>query len=233
MTATALELAEANLDLLYERDAAGLLVRPRDHDVPTPLFHLVRTVEGNRWLLAASLSAGQRATLDSALRAEPTIASLELLEGRPPALREALLGRTPSAEHRGPAFVFPEVLAAPAVEVRLASDPHALAAVRELAWVRAATRSAHPLCVAFNSRSEAVAVCHSSRSTPTAAAAGVETAEAYRRRGLATAVVAGWAAAVRAEGRLPLYGTTWENAPSRAVARKLGLVMSGEDWHVD
>jgi hypothetical protein len=44
-------------------------------------------------------------------------------------------------------------------------------------------------------------------------------------------VVAGWAAAVRAEGRLPLYGTSWANRASRGIARNLGLVLYGEDCH--
>jgi hypothetical protein len=45
-------------------------------------------------------------------------------------------------------------------------------------------------------------------------------------------VVAAWANAIRAGGRIPLYGTAWSNASSRAVARKLGLVMYGEDFRL-
>jgi hypothetical protein len=61
--------------------------------------------------------------------------------------------------------------------------------------------------------------------------AGVETAAASRR-GHAPAVVAAWAAAVRALGAEPLYSTSWQNSASRAVARKLGLVPCGRDLHI-
>ncbi|MGH2617528.1 MAG: GNAT family N-acetyltransferase, partial [Thermomicrobiales bacterium] len=42
-----------------------------------------------------------------------------------------------------------------------------------------------------------------------------------------------WAQAVRQEGRIPLYSTSWENLASQAVARKLGLVLYGVDLDID
>jgi hypothetical protein len=41
-----------------------------------------------------------------------------------------------------------------------------------------------------------------------------------------------WARAVRALGAEPLYSTSWQNAASRAVARKLGLVLYGTDLSI-
>jgi hypothetical protein len=43
-------------------------------------------------------------------------------------------------------------------------------------------------------------------------------------------VTAAWAAAIRASGRTPLYGTSWTNTASLEVARKLGLVVFASDW---
>ncbi|HZS91689.1 MAG TPA: GNAT family N-acetyltransferase, partial [Chloroflexota bacterium] len=47
------------------------------------------------------------------------------------------------------------------------------------------------------------------------------------------AVVAGWARAIRASGRIPLYSTSWDNHASQAVARKLGLVQYGTDLSLE
>ncbi len=60
----------------------------------------------------------------------------------------------------------------------------------------------------------------------------MRTLEAHRQRGYAAAAVSSWAAAVQAAGCIPLYSTSWDNDPSLNVARRLGLVMYGEDCHL-
>jgi predicted GNAT family acetyltransferase len=77
-----------------------------------------------------------------------------------------------------------------------------------------------------------VSICFCARRSEAAAAAGLETAEAYRGRGLGARVTAAWALAIRATGRVPLYGAAWANDPSRAVARKLGLTACASFWSV-
>ena len=76
----------------------------------------------------------------------------------------------------------------------------------------------------------ALSVCFCSRRSDAAAEAGLETAAAFRGRGLGSQVTAAWALAVRASGRIPLYSTSWSNGASLAVARKLGLVAYASGW---
>ena len=75
-----------------------------------------------------------------------------------------------------------------------------------------------------------VSICSCARRSDKAAEAGLETAEAFRGRGYGPRVTAAWALAVRASGRIPLYSTSWDNAASLAVARKLGLVAYAGNW---
>ncbi|MCC6238544.1 MAG: hypothetical protein IT299_13365 [Dehalococcoidia bacterium] len=227
-----LALAERAIDLGYQRDAYGRLLGTRDpdpRDRREPRFHLVRTVEGNRWAVSAHLPGEERQALEEALASEPTIATLGELETTPP-LISGLVGDL----YRGPALLVPARTMAPDLDgatVEVVEDVRTLRTVPQLEWVREASAAARPICVARNAAGEVVAVCHALRSLPGAAAAGVETAEAYRGGGLGTAVVAGWARAVRAGGREPHYGTEWSNAASRGIARHLQLVMWGEEVH--
>ncbi|HLF79800.1 MAG TPA: GNAT family N-acetyltransferase [Dehalococcoidia bacterium] len=236
MPKSPIELADVHLDLLYDRDEAGLLLRSRDPDVSAPLLHLLRTTEGNRWFLSAALSARERSKLVDALTAEPVIRDLGEMENRPPVLEgvRPLLAtdRSRLKEERGPAFWFGEALPEALGTAEILGESAHVRTVPELSWIRATTARERPLSVARNSAGEVVAVCHSARSTVSAAEAGVETARDYRGRDLAGAVVVEWARAVLAEGRLPIYSTQWTNEPSLAVARKLGLTMFGEDYQI-
>ena len=78
----------------------------------------------------------------------------------------------------------------------------------------------------------AVSVCGSVRITPDAHEAGVETSADARGHGFSVAAVAAWARAVRKLGAEPLYSTSWDNAASRAVARKLDLIPYAADYHI-
>jgi hypothetical protein len=137
--------------------------------------------------------------------------------------------RDTAAIDSGPAYRFPDELPPVGVAVTpvLRSD---LPLLRNLPWdldETARTFESYEPLVAVIEQGHAVALCHSARLTDRAAEAGVETLAAYRGRGHATAVVAGWAVEVRATGRIPLYSTSWQNLASQAVARKLALVQYG------
>jgi RimJ/RimL family protein N-acetyltransferase len=191
---------------------------------------MCRTAAGNVWRIREDVGRG-RAELAALASAEPVV---QEFKSRPPAMvryREVLEREAPVVqEYRGPAFLFPEELPeAP----RAVVDPSLAACDAHYPWVRAEWGDPiHPVVVALED-GVAVSVCHSARFAERAAEAGVETLEAARGRGYAVEVVAEWARAIRESGRLPTYGTTWDNAASRRVAAKLGLELYGEDLSLD
>jgi predicted GNAT family acetyltransferase len=67
---------------------------------------------------------------------------------------------------------------------------------------------------------------------PKVAEAGVYTEDIYRGHGYATNAARGWATAVRATGRQPLYSTSWTNLASQVIAQKLGGVLYGADYNI-
>jgi hypothetical protein len=217
-------LADLHLDVLYERDPSGWLIGTRRTD-RLPLFHLVRTVEGNRLAVSHSVSGDERREFEDGLSREPVLANLVEMEAQAPFLP------VPRADYRGPAFRFPEPLRPRSGSAELISDPRDERVVPDLSWVREVVPAEHPLAAARNAAGEIVAVCHSARASERGAEAGVETAAEYRGLGLAVEVILAWAAALMAEERTPLYSTKWSNQASRAVARKLGLIQYGEDYH--
>ena len=130
-------------------------------------------------------------------------------------------------EYRGPAFVLPS-LAAPegAVPVGPATLLHPELVAR--GW----KRDEQGPYFGVVREGLVVSVCYSSRLSPEAAAAGVETVTAYRGQGLVLEAIRAWAASVQAGGRLAFYSTEWTNEASRRVAAKLGAHEFGEDWHL-
>jgi RimJ/RimL family protein N-acetyltransferase len=225
------ELAELHLETMYELDADGRVLACTSPEVPPPRFHMLRTGEGNSWLLRHDLPAEIASELEQALAGVPVIADFERTPPNFALVRNVLARHAPLArEYRGPAFAFPDAL--PHVEAETIAQPDDPRFQGAFAWVRAAGVREQPIVAQF-ADGVAVAVCHSARSRARAAEAGLETDPSHRRQGHATAVTATWAAAVRSEGRVPLYSTWWENGASLAVARRLGLVLYGEDWHID
>ena len=129
--------------------------------------------------------------------------------------------------YSGPAFTFPEVIA----------RPHGMVLIDDLrplehhftGWTAGEIPGASPI-VAVVEEGYAVSVCFCARRSDAAAEAGLETAEAFRGRGLGPRVTAAWALAIRDSGRVPLYSTSWSNEASLAVARKLGLTAYANTW---
>jgi GNAT superfamily N-acetyltransferase len=228
--ATGLELARLHVESAFELDARGRTVRVREpEDVPQahPRFYLVRTGQGNVALVSAGLPQPVAERLLELVAEEPPLGGT--LEA-PPVHREeyieALREDGPiGLEYAGPAFVLPDGIVAPSGPVRIAAENAGLLE-RHFAWAREHLERRQPVWVAVEDGA-AVAICHCARVPGPAIEAGVETVEAYRGRGLATGVVAAWAAELRSRRVVPLYSTSWGSTASRRIAARLGGELYG------
>lgn len=226
---------ETHIETLFRLDPAGRMVEINQPDSPTaPRLFVGRTLEGNIHCFRHDLPRQLITELEEILAGEPVIEDLS----RPPAtyqtLYDALAAHAP-VEHvwQGPAWHFPDQIQQPAnIATLTVTDPETMRRWSSLLareW-ESGVLDSQP-CVVVLESDEMASICCSSRTSPQASEAGVETMERYRGRGYATAAVAAWAREVRIRGREPLYSTSWDNHASRAVARRLGLIQYGADLH--
>lgn len=227
------ELVELHVANLYRLDSAGRMAAVQDgRGSPPPRFALVRSAAGSRPLVAASLPTELAEALLARAAGEPA--------GDPPPpwprhtaeYRRILEDHAPvAAEYCGPAFYLPEAPAAPAPSARLLTDSEqGLLAPHFPSWAGDFEES-RPLAAVVDG-GVAVSVCGCARRKSRATEAGVETAAGHRGRGHARAATRVWAEALRAESRLPLYSTSWENHASQRVASALGAVPYAVDFHL-
>ena len=128
----------------------------------------------------------------------------------------------------GPTFSFPDALVQP-IDVAVV-DSETLLEHNFRGWVPGEIAEGRAPVLAVFDHGRPVSICFCARRSDVAAAAGLETADAYRRRGYGAGVTAAWALAIRASGRVPLYSTAWTNLASLGVARKLNLVAYASTW---
>ncbi len=216
---------------LFRLDGAGDLLAINEPDGRTaPRLFLGRTATGNRWHLRHDLPADLRDELARILATEPIATDLAAPPGTAAALRAALAAHAPLVnEWGGPAWYFPDVL--PVAETQTVVLTDAAPLQRTFPGWAADFATSQPGAAILHD-DKAVAVCFSARTSADAAEAGVNTLPEWRGRGYARAVVAAWAGAVRAAGRIPLYSTSWDNAASRGVARGLDLRLYAADFHL-
>jgi RimJ/RimL family protein N-acetyltransferase len=220
---------------LFTHDAESRLLFLNEPDsavTPAPRLFLGRTRAGNVWRFRAGLSEKLCEELDALCADEPP---MDIEVNKPPRNFETfvrLLEKYAPVQETssGPAYRF--------IEYEMRSKP--LLAVTENnaeilqegfeklieelpAW--------QPF-VALMEENRAVSVCRSVRITAEAHEAGVETLPDFRGKGYGKDVAAAWAVLVQAAGVIPLYSTSWENAASQAVARKLHLKCYGADFQV-
>src|SRR5262245_18759926 len=171
-----------------------------------------RTLQGNVWRFRHDLPEALLHDIERWCRAEPIAVNLADPPRNAAAIRAALHAHAPiTAEQGGPEYWIPDSVEAPA-EVVYISEANAHLLEANFPW-RLSSRygSETGPVTAVVAQGSAVSICHCARLTSSAAEAGVETVEAFRGQGFASAVVAGWAAAVRQRGLIPLYSTWWEN----------------------
>jgi RimJ/RimL family protein N-acetyltransferase len=239
MSSRSLELARIHAEGLFVHDAANRLLRVNepDPDHPAPRFFLTRTATGNLWRTRYDVPATLAKDLEGYAADEPVIADIAKLREPPRHAAEYrdILGRvapgTKLSIDEGPAYYLPD-LPSPTGSGTVTVTPESVRVLEpNYPYTRSLLPERSPV-VARIVDGEAVSVCFSARITAEAAEAGVETVERHRGHGYATEVVQGWAAAVRATGRWPLYSTSWANKASQALAARLQAVQYGVDFSI-
>ncbi len=221
-----LVLARRRLRALYRHDRRGRLIAINEWSGGRPpRFHLMRTEAGILCRLRDDVEDDLAAGLKALVRREPPA-----LTERPAMLHRYVEALNDTEFWSGPAFVFPSNLPAEgeAIEIGLANTDLLRGGLER--WLPDVGRRGPFLAMVEAGR--AVALCASVRITPHVHCAGVETVPDRRGRGLASRVVAVWAARVWVLGAVPVYSTNWTNHASRGVARRLGLQLAAVDFHV-
>ncbi len=225
-------LLRQHADVLFRMDERGRLTSLNEPgDEPAPRLFLARSRDTHATWFRADVPAEAVDTCRSiAIRMPAWDGSPS-----PPAafeeLRSVIAASGPiDDETVGPAFVFGERVIVPDEDEVLIIDAESAHLLeRHFPYTLSVLESRDPV-VGVVLDGAVVSACFAARSTHAACEAGVATVEQYRGRGLAPIVVSAWRGAVERGGRQPLYSTSWENAASRAVARRLRLVAYAETF---
>ena len=228
------QLMKIHVEVLFTQDENGCLQRinePTGAAEPVPRFFFGCTNEGSICKFRCDLPDNVIAQLKEAAAAEPMPVGSKKIPKSHSRFKDILQNHAPIERvWIGPAYRFPEHIALPTNAIQLSCKNAGLLNGDFTEMVSELNSSQPYLAIIEDSR--VVSICRSVRLSSHAHEAGVDTLVGYRRRGYATSVVAAWALAVRALNRIPLYSTSWDNVASQGVARRLGLVQYGVDYHV-
>jgi hypothetical protein len=210
-----------------------------DGEPPASLFFMGRTPQGNFWRFRYDLPAATVEKLEHLCQSEPVTSDFGVPPQNYAAIKAVLAEHLPLQEQkdfRGPAYWIPEGVQPPGnipANVRLISKANVDLLQEPFAWLPPLMMEGEvgPVAAAVED-GRAVSLCFCSRRPAEATEAGLETVPAFRGRGYATAATAAWAAEVSRRGCIPLYSTSWDNLASQAVARKLRMVLYGDDWSI-
>jgi hypothetical protein len=222
---------ELHLRTCFVLNVDGRIVSTREPSGSRgPFFTLVRGSTGCAWAVRADVPADIASELDRIAEDEPPI-----LDFRAPPVNVQLYLRVleslrNTSQSAGPAFSFPDFLLESNDAVIVESE--SLFERNFRGWVPGEIEAGRAPALAILENGCAVSICFCARRSESAAEAGVETAEAFRRKGLGAKVTAAWAVAVRSTGRIPLYSTSWTNQASLGIARKLNLIPYATSWSI-
>ncbi|HEX6730044.1 MAG TPA: GNAT family N-acetyltransferase [Pyrinomonadaceae bacterium] len=227
-----LDFMNRHVNALFTHDDHGRLRRVNESDgAQAPRFFLGRTSAGNIWRFRFDLPDSLTEHLESLCLKEPVLTDLRQ---EPAGLSEYIsLLETHSPVKKlssGPAYFFPDAIGQTSSQAVLVT-PENVNVLRQgfEDWLLDVHRQPF---LAILDEGHAVSVCCSVRVTAEAHEAGVETLNDYKGRGCASDIVQQWAAEVLKLGAMPLYSTSWQNVASQGVARRLGLIQYGSDFHV-
>jgi RimJ/RimL family protein N-acetyltransferase len=224
-------LIRCHVEALFTHDASGDLLSVNEPSgARAPRFFAGVTCDGVLLRFRKDVSASIRRALEALAIAE-RLHEHPLDEPIDAARYAAILAAAAPVERSetGPAYAFPLTLAE---STAVAMDEMNAMLLDPLMpdWLPDVRLSQPMFASVVDGR--AVSICASVRQTTESYEAGVETARPYRGQGHAGPAVIAWARAVRELEREPLYSTSWQNEPSRALARKLGLMQFGNDLHI-
>lgn len=229
---TAHELMELHVEAMFTHDPnmrLRTINEPWPGEDPAPRFFLGRTADGSALCrFRHDVPDELVEQLERLCADEPSIMDFQTK----PKHFEAYMNLLQSERFTmGPCYLVPDQTVPGMEVVSITRENINEYLLGEFDWLISEIDYAQP-CITLVHENRAVSICRSVRITARAHEAGLETSEAFRGRGYAGAVVAGWAMAVRKLGALPLYSTLSDNFSSQSVARKLALSFYGVNFTI-